>query len=302
MGFAGRTDLPEFHAYTIEETYPSTRRAMPPYSFRFYCLTYFEEGAGATLELDDRRLDGPSGLVAFQAPGDVAAWVRGPVQRGAIVYFQPEFLAHHPVPLLDEFPFFRPTEEHLLPLDDAARARLREGFARLVAAFRGDRPYRVPILQALLLALLFECKGLHEAFRAGEGEVSRGAALAARYARLVEQHYLTRQTVRSYAELLGVTPNYLSQAVSGATGRGAHAVIAGRLLVEARKLLRHTQLPVAEVSDYLGFAEPTHFARFFKREDGRTPLAYRRAAARLPLWEAGAWPPIVAAGATDRSD
>lgn len=43
MGFAGRTDLPDFHVYTLEETYPSTRKLMPPYTLRFYCVMLLEE-------------------------------------------------------------------------------------------------------------------------------------------------------------------------------------------------------------------------------------------------------------------
>jgi AraC family transcriptional regulator, transcriptional activator of pobA len=35
IGFTGRTDIPGFHVYTIEETYPFTRQVMPPYTFRF---------------------------------------------------------------------------------------------------------------------------------------------------------------------------------------------------------------------------------------------------------------------------
>ena len=109
MGFAARTDLPEVHVFDLAETYPATRRAMPPYSFRFYCVTLLENSDEATLSINDRHLNGPSDTVSFQSPGHVVASVRDTAQRGTTLYFQPEFLGHHPTPLLEEFPFFRPT-------------------------------------------------------------------------------------------------------------------------------------------------------------------------------------------------
>jgi AraC family transcriptional activator of pobA len=33
-GYRGRTDLPDFHAFTVEDTDPDTRRVMPPYHYR----------------------------------------------------------------------------------------------------------------------------------------------------------------------------------------------------------------------------------------------------------------------------
>jgi AraC-like DNA-binding protein len=64
--------------------------------------------------------------------------------------------------------------------------------------------------------------------------------------------------------------------VSSTLGQKAHDLIADRLLLEAKKLLRYTDLSIAEVADYLGFEEPTHFGRFFKRKFALTPLEYRR--------------------------
>jgi AraC family transcriptional activator of pobA len=115
-GFTGRTDIPDFHTFTLEETYPSTRMAMPPYTLRFYCIMLLEEHSDdAVIELNTRRLSGPSNTISFQSPGHTSAWVRGEAQRGFIVYFQSEFLSHYSTSLFDDFPFFRQTEINVLP-------------------------------------------------------------------------------------------------------------------------------------------------------------------------------------------
>jgi AraC-like DNA-binding protein len=52
-------------------------------------------------------------------------------------------------------------------------------------------------------------------------------------------------------------------------------VITDRLVLEAKRLLAHTLLPVAVIGDQLGFAEATNFVKFFRREAGSTPGAFR---------------------------
>ena len=274
MGFTGRTDLPGFHVYTLEETYPSTRRAMPPYTLRFYCVMLLEHADDAMLQLNAVRPDLLDCTISFQSPGHVSSWVRGEAQQGFLLYFQPEFLSHHPTPLLDDFPFFRATEVNVLPLVDAQPSSLHSRFAHLLQTFDTPHPYRVSMLQNLLLALLFDCKGVYEQHWSPQ-QASARPTLAARFVQMVEQHYLTRQSVQDYADLLGVTPNYLSGAVSSALGRTASEIIARRILLAAQQFLRHSDLPIAEISDALGFSEPTHFSRFFKRHAGQTPRQFR---------------------------
>ena len=272
-GYAGRTDLPGFHVFTLEDTYPSTRRVMPPHTTGFYTLMLLEDSADAVVEVNTERFEGRTAALFFGSPGRVNAWVRGAMQRGFVVYLAPWFV-EHPGALEDVFGFFRLTAVNALEISAPERARLRAHLDHLLRVFCEERAYRLEMLRALSLALLFECKGVFEAQSSASSEARPGLTL--RFQRLLEQHHLSKQTVQEYAQLLHVTPNHLSVIVSGELGRSAHALIAERVALEARKLLRYTDLSVAEISDYLGFAEPTHFARFFKRQTATTPLEFRR--------------------------
>ena len=231
MGFTARTNLPEFHVFTLEETYPSTRKVMPPYTFRFYCIMLLEENSqDAVIELNTERLEDPSNTLSFQSPGHISAWTRGKAQKGFIAYFQPEFLQHYVSSLPESFPFFRPTQRNILSLALDEKDRLRDHFVSLIRTYKSHHLYRVSILQALLLALLFNCKGLYDSYHLQQAQVTGKTKLANQFQQLLEQHYLTRQSVQSYAESLHVSPNYLSQTVSNAFGRGAYDLIVDRLL------------------------------------------------------------------------
>lgn len=273
-GFNGRTDVPDIHVFSLAETYPTTRTRMPPYSTRFYGVALNEGADDALLEFNAERRRF-SNTLTFQGPGHVVAWVRGAAQRGYLVLFQPEFLSHLNS-LFEHFPFFQPTSINVVALTPADQSLLRALFGQLYATFASDHPYRIPLLQAQLTIVLYESRRLYDmTCRHVEGG-SDSSSFVARFLDLVERQGFVRQRVEAYADLLGVTPNYLSQMITSTLGRKASDIIADRVLVEARRLLRYTDLSVADIADQLGFVQATHFTRFFRRTLGVTPFQYRR--------------------------
>ena len=275
-GYHGRTDLPNFHVFTIEDTYPTTRQVMSPYTFNFYQVVLLENSGDALLNMNAEPVNHLSDSLSFASPEHVLAWVRGDAQRGFIMYFKEDFLAHYPVRVQDEFPYFRLTELNVVPVDSENKTVLRDHFKRILNMFHSKHPYRVQMLQAWLLALLFDCKRLYDDQQQTIKQSPAKNILTFRFQQFINQHYLTHKTVEAYAELLNISPDYLSQSVKAATGKTAHSLIQERILLEAKKLLTYSDLNVAEIADYLGYTEPTHFGRFFRRSFGVSPMAWRQ--------------------------
>jgi AraC-like DNA-binding protein len=108
-----------------------------------------------------------------------------------------------------------------------------------------------------------------------------GEAETYTYARFrddLEERYAHTRRVEDYADRLGCCVRTLTRASLAATGRSAKQVIDDRVTLEAKRLLAGTDLPVAEVGRRLGFPEPTNFGRFFQREVGQSPGAFRATA------------------------
>ena len=117
-----------------------------------------------------------------------------------------------------------------------------------------------------------------------------GTGILARFLRDVEANFAHCRRVEEYAARLGCSVRTLTRACLAATGRAAKQVIDDRAALEARRLLACTDLPVAEIGHRLGFAEPTNFGRFFQREAGLTPGAFRTAQqgyGRIPAQRSG---------------
>ncbi len=78
-----------------------------------------------------------------------------------------------------------------------------------------------------------------------------------------------------FADKLGLHVNHLNRAIRLTTGKTTSAHIAERVAAEAMALLKHTKWNVSEISYSLGFAQPSHFAHFFKKQTKVTPTAVR---------------------------
>lgn len=97
----------------------------------------------------------------------------------------------------------------------------------------------------------------------------------ARFRKLVETEFLRRRDVPWYAERLGCAEKTLHRSTLAVTGITAKALITGRVVLEAKRQLVHTQQPVQTIADGLGFDEASNFVKFFKREVGCTPSQFR---------------------------
>ncbi|MFF4019751.1 helix-turn-helix transcriptional regulator [Streptomyces sp. NPDC001843] len=96
-----------------------------------------------------------------------------------------------------------------------------------------------------------------------------------RFHAAVERDHAVTRRVEDYAAALGYSPRTLTRAASAATGRTAKQYIDDRVLLEAKRLLRHSRLTAKEVADRLGFVDASDFTKFFRLRTGVTPGTFR---------------------------
>jgi AraC family transcriptional activator of pobA len=92
---------------------------------------------------------------------------------------------------------------------------------------------------------------------------------------LVEEHFRQERQLSFYAGKLAMTPDRLNDHVKRAAGVTAGHLIRQRVLTEAKRQLVFTNQPINEIAYDLTFADPSHFTRFFRKQTGLTPQAFR---------------------------
>ncbi|WP_192847048.1 helix-turn-helix domain-containing protein [Aureimonas sp. AU4] len=99
-----------------------------------------------------------------------------------------------------------------------------------------------------------------------------------RFLARVEASYAETRPLSRYAREVGVSAPHLTRACRRVTGRSPGLLIHDRRLVEAKRLLAYTALPVAQIAYRLGFRDAAYFSRFFRARVGTAPLAFRQLA------------------------
>ena len=100
-------------------------------------------------------------------------------------------------------------------------------------------------------------------------------AIYEQFIKYVEKHYRKEHSVKFYADKICLTPKHLSSVICETSGKYASDWIHEYIILEAKALLKSTDMNLKDISDTLYFCTPSHFGRFFKRYVGCTPREYK---------------------------
>ncbi|MGN0186926.1 MAG: helix-turn-helix domain-containing protein [Paludibacteraceae bacterium] len=101
------------------------------------------------------------------------------------------------------------------------------------------------------------------------------ALIFTRFMQLLHNTNGQRQTVAFYADKLCISPDYLAQAVKTYSHQTVSYWINDTLVQEAKNHLANRNLSIQQIADRMDFADQSSFGRFFKKNTGKSPAAYR---------------------------
>jgi AraC family transcriptional activator of pobA len=237
-----------------------------PHKHDFYHLLFIERGTGWH-EIDFERFMVKKGLFFFVRPAEVHAWSLGKTTRGTVLEFTRASLpqgADNIFSALESLPSCGALSESAVALLGLMREEFREKAT-------GHHLSLESMLRAFLVILSREGKSKHS---------RRTDALSEQMRNLVEKNFHREHSVEFYARELRLSPKALTTKVKAALGSSAGELIQERLLLEAKRLLAHSALTVAEVGYELGYEDPSYFARFFRKRAGLAPGKYRKLSSR----------------------
>jgi len=160
-----------------------------------------------------------------------------------------------------------PPEQVEIP--PARRQAWRTTVDAIRAELEADDDDRRTALLAHLTLLLIDLK------RLGVGGDSPSDPALRSVFETIEERFREPLSLRDVAGVVGLTPGYLTTLVRRQTGRTVQAWILERKLVEARRLLAETDLPIAAIARAVGIQDAAYFSRVFARDVGSPPRQWR---------------------------
>jgi AraC-like DNA-binding protein len=173
--------------------------------------------------------------------------------------------------------------------DDADHQRLTSAAEHLSHAFTspGKLPLdvRQTVLRHLLAVLVLRLS--HLSAQPGSATPEPSDTFL-RFRAAVERDFARTRRLEDYASALGYSARTLSRATQAAAGVNAKDFIDRRAVLEAKRLLAHSDHTAAQIAARLGFTSATNFSKYFHQRVGTTPIAFRASIRGTTLTGGGA--------------
>lgn len=247
-----------------------------PHRHNYYEIFLFKRGGGThIIDLNNHAIEDNS--VHFVSPGQVHRVQRNKGSHGQVIFFSRDFLLarYSDKHFLFDLPFLNGNSPHpLIKPDKKEAAALWQLFDMMKQEVAESNP-NDEIIGSFLKVFLLRCQRVYNRQRPAEAELVTDVLLKG-FRVALEQHFRTYHQVQDYAGLLTTSSKNLNEHCKKATGKTAGQYIADRLVLEARRLLLHSDLSVKEIAYFLGFQDPAHFTNFLKTQTGQSPTAIRQ--------------------------
>ncbi|MFG3661685.1 helix-turn-helix domain-containing protein [Streptomyces sp. NPDC047706] len=224
--------------------------------------------------VDFTEYEAKAGDVLWIRPGQVHRFTAGSEYRGTVLTMQPGFLPRATVEATGLYRYDLPP---LLRPDATQLAALCASLAHLQREYEDAATLplslRTAVLRHCLSAFLLRLS--HLAASSAAAAAQRADTTFTLFREAVERDFATNHSVSAYADALGYSRRTLVRAVGAATGDTPKAFIDKRVVLEAKRLLAHTDLPIGRVGAAVGFPDAANFSKFFHQHTDRTPASFR---------------------------
>ncbi|WP_351225018.1 AraC family transcriptional regulator [Streptomyces sp. NPDC002133] len=240
----------------------------------FHVLLFFREGPVHHM-IDFTDFEVGAGDILWIRPGQVHGPSATDRYVGTALTMQPGFL---PRAIVEATGLYRYDRPPLLHPDKGQLAALDASLEQLQREYLDTATLPLSLHTSVLRHSLtaFMLRVAHVSAQA-EGDECRAQqdTTFSRFRSAVEQGFTTNHSVSAYATELGYSRRTLVRAVRAATGQTPKGFIDRRVILEAKRLLAHTDVPVGRIGVAVGFADSANFSKFFLQHTGVTPAGFR---------------------------
>lgn len=268
------TGNPYFRVYNFKGSLPHQSDLLVPHRKDHYLIAFIRR-AGSRQWIDMTPYILKDNTIYFTGPNQIIVkegfeqlWSTG-------IAFTKEFLSFQENASLSKLPLIQnPHNGHELLLTAADVNFVEDMLDKINAEYHSPSEWQLRMLTAYLTVLLTYLSRLYTA-QFKDNDTSVDKLLLKKFQAKINERFRELREVGDYASLLHISAGHLSEVVKIQSGKPAIKHIHERLVLEARRLLFHTNNSLKEIAFDLGFADASYFNRFFKRETGVTPAGYR---------------------------
>lgn len=277
-------EIGHFNVFSVADMMAKVKKTgIMPYNRRAYYKISLVGGRNKA-EYADKDIDIERNALLFATPKIPYNWVpQDDKQSGHFCIFTADFLLQSKSGVvLDDLPIFRPGGYPVFQLTDEETADIDFIFNKMHKELSSNYAYKYDLIRNYLLELIHYGQKLQPLTTLYSSH-NASARVSSLFIELLERQFpiesphqkLSMRTAKDYADRLAVHVNHLNKVLKENMGKTTTDIISGRIIQEAKILLKQTDWNISEIAYSLGFEQVAHFSNFFRKQTSFAPIAFR---------------------------
>lgn len=202
--------------------------------------------------------------------------------KADVIAISPDFMRRINIDIKNMMPLFlKFVENPTLALTPEESRSMRGMIAQIERETRGpETHFSFDIVSGLIAATIYKVGDImyHYLAEHPEGQNNshnRAEEYFKQFTHLLGEHFREERSVGFYARQLCITPKYLTTLIKRISGKSVSEWIDNYVILEAKTLLKYSNMSVQEIAYYLNFPNQSFFGSYFKRNAGMSPSQYK---------------------------
>ncbi|HSZ72741.1 MAG TPA: helix-turn-helix domain-containing protein [Cytophagaceae bacterium] len=266
-----------FYANDLRTHLKSHQFINEPHKHSTYIAVLFTKGNGEH-QIDYTTYPVKPGSVFLLSPGQVHCWKLSNDADGYVFFHTKDFYDSIFINRrINDFPFFYLQQNYpVVYLKAKEQVAVELIFKEIHQEEKGQLPF-VQSKLGTLVDLLYINLSRYYLDNHDMSQVNPSGYLKVReLQRLIDQHFKDKKLPKEYAGMMHISTRHLARLCQELLNKTTTDLIAERIIIEAKRLLTHSDQSISNVSEELGYDDYSYFVRFFKKQTGVSPKQFQQ--------------------------
>ncbi len=267
--------LSEFRILNLSDLIQRKRLKQQVHRHDFYFMLIIIKGSGKHI-IDLIPFTVEPNMVFFMRPGQIHELDLGIESKGFIIEFSADLVAN--TKENSKLIFNRISQHNTLSLNNTSIKPILQSVESIYSESQIDAIEKNEVIKLHLNLVFIELyRQINEqklALEKGSNDFVQEQLYV--FLELLEKNIHHKKSVKSYAEMMNITPYQLNNVTKSTLNKSVSTLISDQVLLEAKRILLTTSNQVNQIALQLGFEDVSYFIRFFKKHLGHSPTVFRQ--------------------------
>lgn len=247
-----------------------------PHKHNSYLCVLFTKGSG-THEIDFSSYEVKPENLFVISPGKTHHWELSDDADGFVFTHTKDFYdLHYSHNSITSFPFFQSVQNSpLIELEENHSIEIIPFFEALLSEYKSQELLKHEILVSYLDILYAKLSRIY--LKKETAKIVNHNLYSQKFQeleQLIEKHFIQEKSPSRYAELMHISTKHLNRITQSVIGKTTSEVILDRIILEAKRIMLHTNKSFSEIAIGLGYEDYAYFSRLFKQKTSLTPSQF----------------------------